>query len=106
MAVKYPLQVIPYDGLFRYHVTSARYPDKQYLVDLEHYHGNGCCSCENFAIKHEPRIVTDGYKPKRDECRCKHLIAARDYLGRMLIRAVLSERFRAERELGKGIHTA
>lgn len=81
------MQVTPHEGLFRYWVRSES-RDMEYLVDLTGYNGNGWCGCENFAIKREPLLVR-GAKPKSDELRCKHIIRAREFLGRQLVYAAL-----------------
>jgi|6_EtaG_2_1085325.scaffolds.fasta_scaffold168186_2 hypothetical protein len=71
--------ITPWDNL-RFMVPS-RNGEKDYLVDLAEYDGNGSCNCSHFKFRLESKVKL-GVKR---HMRCKHIVAARDYLASALI---------------------
>lgn len=71
--------ITPWDNL-RFMVPS-RNGEKDYLVDLAEYGGNGSCNCSHFKFRLESKVKL-GVKR---QLRCKHIVAARDYLTSALI---------------------
>jgi hypothetical protein len=80
-----------YDHALRYWVASFTRRDREYLVQLDSYGGNGECQCEDFACRFGPllkRCITpeqaiegdlvDLRDPKRpqDALRCAHIVDA------------------------------
>ena len=58
-----------------YQFERDRYFCNEYLVEIDSYHGNGWCSCRDFACRHQPKLE------KAENCgiklplqRCKHII--------------------------------
>ncbi len=100
------MKVTPFEGLYRYHVSSEAVRGKtvtEYLVDLQCYWGNGACGCYDFTYRKQP-IVALGKEAAMlavhstvwptDTLRCKHILAASAHLGRELANnaAVLASR--------------
>ena len=54
---------------------------KDYLVDLAEYDGNGSCNCSHFKFRLESKVKLGVER----RMRCKHIMAARDYLASALI---------------------
>ena len=71
--------ITPWDNL-RFMVPS-RNGEKDYLVDLAEHEGNGSCSCSHFKFRLEPKVKVGVER----RMRCKHIMAARDYLVSALI---------------------
>lgn len=61
---------------YRFFVDSDRPVADRYLCDLEEYDGNGWCSCKNFEMKHQPKLVRGDRAQKEEDLKCKHLIRA------------------------------
>ncbi len=88
------MDVTPFDGLTRYHVTTVRAGAKGYLVDLESYWGNGQCGCMFYCTTHEPVVSrwTPSQREPGNATRCRHLLAARLYLGEDLVTELLNKK--------------
>ena len=86
------MTVHPTGDSLRFHVSSdtGEAPDG-YIVDLESMNGNGFCLCRDFACRCEPayrhagKIVNFG---QAGRTRCKHINAALQYLGQMVVEKV------------------
>lgn len=93
---KYPLLVKPLtgEGLERFFVTSGTRLGHRHLVDLCAYYGNGWCNCEHFQghIESKLKDIAKSNRPWNDDFRCKHIKAAREYLGRELVDRYLETR--------------
>lgn len=76
----------PFDGLFRYQVKNS-FSGETYLVDLLEYFGSGRCSCQDFNIRCAPGLERR-FGPG-EPCRCKHIRAARCYLGIELVERLI-----------------
>lgn len=71
-----PLEVLPYDGVFRVLVRSETQPSVKYLVDLDANGGIGKCGCIDFETRHGPEIRRLSLEQRwrdPDSLRCKHL---------------------------------
>lgn len=82
---------IRFDSALRYLVQSDTDPDTKYLVELDAYHNNGRCVCEDFTMRLEP-ILKKGISPEMavrsgmitlkknwrvmNSLRCKHCLDA------------------------------
>lgn len=75
-----------YDPPLRFLVSSARFGDKKYLVDLGEHNGQGRCDCANFRCRLEPEILAG--KTGQDY-RCKHIKLAMIELAEAMIRVTL-----------------
>lgn len=75
------MQIHQHDHILRFRFTSDSRPDISHVVDLGEYNGFGECSCEDFQYRLAPAL-TRGEIPAT---RCKHLIAAREYLVNQVI---------------------
>lgn len=89
-----PLEVLPYDGVFRCLVRSEK-NKRLYLVDLEFYSGVGCCACYEFTFRIEPKLKR--MRPAErialgDGARCKHLRAARALRAAQLLDDIIRAR--------------
>jgi hypothetical protein len=82
------LKVENYEPPLRFLVKSAKFADRQYLVDLGEYEGHGRCDCPHFRCKLEGEIQT-GKRGK--DYRCKHIRAAREVLADGFIRVCLQK---------------
>lgn len=90
-----PLEVLPYDGVFRCLVRSAKNPKRTYLVDLEAYGGVGKCTCHHFEFRLEPRLSRLPPAERRtnpSRWYCKHLKAARHVRALELLDAIMAMR--------------
>lgn len=90
-----PLEVLPYDGVFRCLVRSAKNPKKVYLVDLESWNGIGWCGCYQFAYRLQPHVKRLRPAERRasgDRFRCHHIIAARSARGEQLLDEIIKQR--------------
>lgn len=97
-----PLEVLPYDGVFRCLVRSAKNPKRTYLVDLESYNGIGWCGCRDYETRRGPQIKGLTAKERRDagdECRCKHLVMARRVRAEQLLDEIMKQRAAKVRQL-------
>lgn len=74
----------------RYVVDSHSRTGVQHAVELEHYNGNGSCTCENFSFALE-RHLRGGAKPC-DKLRCRHIKEARAQLVDDIIAATVKSR--------------
>lgn len=82
------MKIEPYDHILRFRFVSETRPDIAHLVDLGAYDGFGECSCEDFCYRVRPGLVANRSRATlataiTDEGavrRCKHLVAAREYL--------------------------
>jgi hypothetical protein len=86
----YWIWITPFEGLTRFKARSVQSVES-YLVDLEFYWGVGKCGCKWFATHLEPTVCRWMAEERdiSDDWRCKHLIAARQYLGDDLVRKQL-----------------
>lgn len=90
-----PLEVLPYDGVFRCLVRSEHNPKRTYLVDLESYNGIGWCGCRDFETRRAPKIAELSAAQRRnagDECRCKHLVVARRLRAEQILDDIMKQR--------------
>lgn len=90
-----PLEVLPYDGVFRVLVRSASNPKRVYLVDLEANSGVGFCGCTDFTCRKQPMVSRLEPKARRasgDRYRCKHLLRARRVRGEQLLDEIMKQR--------------
>lgn len=97
-----PLEVLPYDGVFRCLVRSASNPKRTYLVDLEAYGGAGFCGCRDWETRRGPEIrrLTPAQRRQAVESIfCKHVRAARRVRGEQLLDEIMKQRA----EKAKGI---
>lgn len=97
-----PLEVLPYDGVFRCLVRSAKNPKRTYLVDLDSYSGIGWCGCRDFETRRGPKIKLLNAQQRRnagDELRCKHLVMARRVRGEQLLDEIIKQRAEKARKL-------
>lgn len=90
-----PLEVLPYDGVFRCLVRSAKNPKRVYLVDLDSWNGVGWCGCYQFAYRLQPQLQR--LKPVErlasgDRYRCHHIVAARRVRGEQLLDEIIKQR--------------
>lgn len=87
------MTIEPYDNPLRVLVSSETRPDIKHLVELDAYDGLGKCSCEAFSFRSEPLAnPQDGTPADRSPgLRCKHILAARDWLDLELARIELDE---------------
>lgn len=85
-------EIIPYNNNLDFLVGSQS-REGHHMVELDKYKGNGHCSCEDFQMNKKPMLhfVTT----PSDKTRCKHIIAAREFL---LDRLVLPELVKIERQ--------
>ena len=58
--------------------SRSRPTQKPWRVDLEAYHWNGACDCEDFRFNKESDL-SHGAKPS-DDYRCYHILTARSYV--------------------------
>lgn len=89
-----PLEVLPYDGVFRCHVRSEK-SKRLYLVDLEAWNGVGFCGCIDFATRKQPEI--ERLSPKEriasgSKYRCKHIKAARALRAEQFLNEIINQR--------------
>ena len=71
-------EIIPIEGEpWRFYVESESEPEFPRLVDLEEYDGVGWCSCPHFTFRCQPNLERGD---RGTELRCKHILAAREYL--------------------------
>jgi hypothetical protein len=89
------LKVTPYAGLLCYQVDSERPGIDPYLVDLTMYWGTGCCDCSHFKFRLEKELTLQPLNPA--SYRCKHIVAARNYLADELINTLVRQQIKAEK---------
>jgi hypothetical protein len=69
------------DNILRYLVDSRTRVGVQHVVELDHYDGNGGCTCEDFSFRLEPMLKKGAVVPPDakdpDALRCEHIKAAR-----------------------------
>lgn len=97
-----PLEVLPYDGVFRCLVRSQKNPKRVYLVDLEANHGIGFCGCYDFTCRKQPSISSLSPKERRASgvrYACKHIIAARGVRAHQLLDEIMKQRAVKVRQL-------
>lgn len=75
-----------YDSPLRYFVGSASRPNTEHLVELDAFHGNGACQCENFDFNMRPILERRRHDHRNPPIRCKHIKAAREFLADDIIR--------------------
>ncbi len=79
-----PPLVEPVDrGTFR--VASASHPGRAHLVDVTAYGGAGKCDCEDFRCRHEPFIAASSHGALVEPPRCKHILAAREFIAACVV---------------------
>lgn len=96
-----PLEVLPYDGVFRCLVRSEK-SKRLYLVDLESFSGIGFCGCIDFATRKQPQIEKLSARERRasgDTYRCKHLRAARRLRADQFLSEIIKQRAEQARKL-------
>lgn len=96
-----PLEVLPYDGVFRCHVRSEK-GKRLYLVDLEAYQGVGWCSCHDFACRKQPgieRLTPNERRATGTKYQCKHILAARCLRGEQLLSEIIKQRAEKARKM-------
>lgn len=78
------MTVKAFDSVLRVHVSSETRPEIEHLVELDAFDGLGRCSCEDFQFRSEPLAAPrEGGPGDRSEgLRCKHIVAAREWLAR------------------------
>jgi hypothetical protein len=82
------MKIHPYDHVLRFRFESDTRPEIAHVVDLSAFGGFGECSCEDFQYRILPELLREGREIKR----CKHLLAARDFLaGQVISRIIESE---------------
>lgn len=90
-----PLEVLPYDGVFRCLVRSASNPKRTYLVDLEAYSGAAFCGCRDWETRRGPeirRLTSAQRRQAGDKLFCKHVAAARRVRGEQLLDEIMKQR--------------
>lgn len=80
------VSLVSHEGLTRFWVQSERGSSK-YLVDLESDDGQGRCGCVSFGVG----------RAKDPKFQCKHCSAARMFLGKELVRRLLTLRRKTNR---------
>lgn len=96
-----PLEVLPYDGVFRCLVRSEK-SKRLYLVDLEANQGAGFCGCWSFQYRSQPKISRLSPKERREfgkQYSCKHLLAARRVRAEQLLDDIMKQRASKARQL-------
>lgn len=71
----------------RYYVDS-RTSQKQHLVDLSEYGGNGRCDCEHFEFKHKKMLEKFGAFPA-ENLQCWHITRALKFIGQDVVYKVM-----------------
>lgn len=95
MSENQPLEVLPYDGVFRCLVRSATTPGRKYLVDLDANGGIGKCGCRDFETRKQPeirRLKTEDRWARVDRLRCIHIKALHARLAPQFLDEVLKQR--------------
>lgn len=82
------MKVEPYEGLLRFYVYSDKQPGRKYLVDLSENDGQARCDCDHYRIRLEPKLGF-GRHVNAEEVQCKHIRAAKEYLGQELSNAAI-----------------
>lgn len=91
------MKVEPYEGLLRFHVYSENQPGEIYLVDLAENGGLGKCTCHHYRIRLEPKLGF-GRHVNPEDVQCKHLLAAKEYLGKELTETLIKAELKKEKE--------
>ncbi len=68
------MKTITHLEAFRFLVSSKTNSQREYLVDLEEWNGNGECSCPHFQFRIKPRLAK-GEQPE-DWSICYHIARA------------------------------
>ena len=78
------MKIHPHDHVLRFRFESDTRKEIAHVVDLAGFHGFGECSCEDFQYRILPAL-------HRGEAanRCKHLVAAREELARLVIARIM-----------------
>ena len=77
------MKIYPHDHILRFRFESETRPDIGHVVDLGAYDGFGECSCEDFCYRVRPALMR-----REATTRCKHLVAAREYLVNQVIERI------------------
>ena len=96
-----PLEVLPYDGVFRCLVRSEK-SKRLYLVDLEFFGGIGKCACWQFEYRLQPKIRRLSPQQREragDDVRCKHILEARRVRAEQLLTEIMKQRAEKARKL-------
>jgi hypothetical protein len=87
------MTIHPHDHVLRFRFTSDTREDIVHVVDLGEFDGFGECSCEDFGFRllpvlkrnRNPFTHSSDISDEAGLKRCKHILAARDYLASQVI---------------------
>ena len=77
------MSIFPHDHVLRFRFESEKRPEIAHVVDLAGHDGFGECSCEDFCYRVRPALLK-----RQPTTRCKHILAAREYLVNQVIERI------------------